>query len=257
MKEYVEFEISSDVFTETLNTLIENESVIDNTFRNRECISLPKENFQEIETETEDITQQFHQFKNDVLDEFNEFKTKFIHEVKLFKDKILNTALYNTGNQEHIITLLLDNIAFLKDQLRQKDKVIDSLINQFSQQNNYLFQKKIQKNTDNQLETNSESVKSKESLKSKQTEKVTFTANNNKTEEDTGERVSEKNSETNISHNKNSEQDISYDVEPINTSNSQENLKNNNTEREENITLQNQEISPEKNFYSKFYRETD
>ena len=142
MKEYVEFEISSDVFTETLNTLIENESVIDNIFRNRECISLPKENFQEIETETEDITQQFHQFKNDVLDEFNEFKTKFLHEVKLFKDKILNTTPYNTENQEHIITLLLDNIAFLKDQLRQKDKVIDSLINQFLQQNNYLFQKK-------------------------------------------------------------------------------------------------------------------
>ena len=35
----------------------------------------------------------------------------------------------NTGNQAHIITLLLDNITFLKDQLRQKDKVIDSLIN--------------------------------------------------------------------------------------------------------------------------------
>ena len=51
VKESAEFEISSDVFTETLNYLIENESVIVNTFRNRECISLPKENFQEIETE--------------------------------------------------------------------------------------------------------------------------------------------------------------------------------------------------------------
>ena len=58
------------------------------------------------------------------------------------KDNILNTTPKNTGNQEHIITLLLDNITFLKDQLHQKDKVIDSLINQFSQQNNYLFEKK-------------------------------------------------------------------------------------------------------------------
>ena len=41
---------------------------------------------------------------------------------------------------------------------------------------------------------------------------------------------------------------ISYDVEPIYTSNSQENVKNNDIEREENVTLQNQEISPEKNF---------
>ena len=79
VKESVEFEISSDVFTETLNSLIENESVIVSTLTNRECISLPKENFQKIETEKEDITEQFHQFKKKFLDEFNEFKTKFIN----------------------------------------------------------------------------------------------------------------------------------------------------------------------------------
>ena len=45
VKESVEFEISSGVFTETLSSLIINESVIVNTFRNCECISLPKENF--------------------------------------------------------------------------------------------------------------------------------------------------------------------------------------------------------------------
>ena len=93
-----------DVFTETLNSLIENESVIVSIFRNRECISLPKENFQEIETEKEDTMEQFHQFKNDFLDEFNEFKTKFLREVKSFKDSILNTSPKNTGNKEHIIT---------------------------------------------------------------------------------------------------------------------------------------------------------
>ena len=98
VKESVEFEIYSEVFTKTLNSLIENESVIVNTFRNRECTSLPKENFQEIETEKEDITEQFHQFKNDFLDEFNEFKTKFLHKVKSFKDNILNTTSKNTGN---------------------------------------------------------------------------------------------------------------------------------------------------------------
>ena len=115
-------------------------SVIVNTFRNH--ISLPKENFQEIQTEKEDIKEQFHQFKNDFLDEFNECKTKCLHKVKSFRDNILNTAPINTGNQEQIITLLLDNITFLKDQRRQEGKVIESLINPFSQQNNYLFQKK-------------------------------------------------------------------------------------------------------------------
>ena len=54
----------------------------------------------------------------------------------------------NTGNLEHIITLLLDNIMFLKDQLNKK--VMHSLINQLSQQNNNLFQNR---SPDNQLET--------------------------------------------------------------------------------------------------------
>ena len=95
VKESVEFEISSDVFTETLNSLIENESVIVNTFRNRECISLPKENFQEIETKNKDITEQFHQFKNDFLDECNGFKTKFLYEVKSI---ILHQKIQETRN---------------------------------------------------------------------------------------------------------------------------------------------------------------
>ena len=34
----------------------------------------------------------------------------------------------------------------------------------------------------------------------------------------------------------------------MNTSNSQENIENNDIEREENVTLQNQETSSEKNF---------
>ena len=140
VKESVEFEISSEVFTEIINYLIEKKSVIVNTFRNH--ISLPKGNFQEIQTENEDIKEQFHQFKNDFLDEFNECKTKFLHKVKSFRDNILNTPPKNTGNQEQIITLLLDNITFLKDQRCQEGKVIESLINLFSQQNNYLFQKK-------------------------------------------------------------------------------------------------------------------
>ena len=82
----------SEVFTETFNSLTENESVILNTFGKCEFISLPKEDFQETETEKEDIKEQFHQFKNDFLDDFNEFKTKFLHEVKSFTDNILNTA---------------------------------------------------------------------------------------------------------------------------------------------------------------------
>ena len=78
-----------------------------------------------------------------------------------------------------------------------------------------------------------------ESAKSKKTEKIFTTANNSKTE-DTGEKKSEKDSETNIRNNKSSEQDISHEVEPINTTNSQENIENSDAEREKDVTLQNQ-----------------
>ena len=63
VKESVEFEVSSEVFTETLIFLIENKSVVANTFRNRECISLTKKFFQEIQTEKKHITKQFYQIK--------------------------------------------------------------------------------------------------------------------------------------------------------------------------------------------------
>ena len=46
-----------------LNSLIENEQFIGNTFRNCEYVLLAKESFQEIETEKESVTEQFHQFK--------------------------------------------------------------------------------------------------------------------------------------------------------------------------------------------------
>ena len=188
--------------------------------------------------------EQFHQSKNDFLDQFNGFKTKFLLEVKSFKDSIINATPKTTGNYEHIITLLLDNITFLKDQLPPKDKVIDSLINQFSKQNNYFFQKG---NSDKQLKTNLESVKSKEeSVKWKETEKIITTANNSKMEE-TGERKSEKDQGKNISNNKSSEKDISHEVGPTNSSDSQENIENNDNERGKDVTLQNQEISPKKN----------
>ena len=58
----------------------------------------------------------FYQCKNDFLDEFNEFRTNFFHEIKSFKNNILDTPPKNTGNQEHVITLLLDNIMALKNQ---------------------------------------------------------------------------------------------------------------------------------------------
>ena len=55
------------------------------------------------------------------------FKTFKDTNLKSFKDNIFNTTSKSTGGQECIIISLLD--MFLKDQLRQKVQVMDSLIN--------------------------------------------------------------------------------------------------------------------------------
>ena len=185
----------------------------------------------------------------------NLMNLKLIFLTKLNHLKIIFLILHqkNTGNQEHIITLLLDNITVLKDQMRQKDKVIDSLINQCSQQNNYLFQKR---NTDNYLEIKLKSEKSKESVKSKETEKIKTTENNNNTE-DNGETESEKNSETTNSHNKNCEQDISHQIEPLNRYIKQpRKYKKTMTMKEKKMLLYKTKRYLREKYYSKFYIET-
>ena len=67
----------------------------------------------------------------------------------------------------------------------------------------------------------------------------------------------EKLKKTTNSHNKNSEPDISHEIEPTDTSNSQGNTENNDNAGEENVTLQKpRDISREKKYYSKFHGET-
>ena len=141
-QESVEFKISSELFSETLNSLIENESVTDNAFRNRECISLPKENFQETETEKQISRNNFISFK------------------MTFHMNLMNLKLnfFTKLNHLKIIFLILH-------QKTQKSRNI--FIRQYYvSDHNYLFQKR---DTDNQLETNLESAKFKETEKIKTT----------------------------------------------------------------------------------------
>ena len=90
--------------------MIENESVIVNAFGNREFKSLPKENFQGIETEKEDIMEQFHQFKNDFLDEFNEFKTKFLIDSLINQFSQQNNYLFHQRNTDNQLKRNLESV---------------------------------------------------------------------------------------------------------------------------------------------------
>ena len=153
VKESLDHEISIENFNETLNSLIDSKLIIVNTSRNWECLSLPKENKNTSENE-ENHNEEFDNFKKNFLEEFNDSKRSFFHKVKTLKEDILklqNATPENPDNQQQIITLLHNDIRFLREQLQQKDKFVDSLMKQLLLQNEYVLQQKysnIQKETE-------------------------------------------------------------------------------------------------------------
>ena len=149
VRESLDYEISKDDYHKALNSLIESKSVIVNTRKSQECLSMPKDfltSGNENEDEENHINEDFNNFKESFLEEFNDFKRSFFNEVETFKEDILKmhkTTPKITDNQEQqMITSLHNDIIFLKQQLQQKDKFIDSLIKQLSVQNQFILQKK-------------------------------------------------------------------------------------------------------------------
>ena len=140
-----------------MNSLIESKSVVVNTRKNQECLSMPKDfltSGNENENEENHINEDFNNLKKNFLEEFNDFKRSFFNKAKTFKEDILKmhkTTPKITDNQEQqMITLLHKDVIFLKQQLQQKDKFIVSLIKQLSVQNEFILQQKcsvIQKET--------------------------------------------------------------------------------------------------------------
>ena len=66
-------------------------------------------------------------FKNSLIEEFDVLKSSFFTEVNSFKNKHLNSYLKDvyTNNSERLIKQLQDNINFLREQLKNKDDIID------------------------------------------------------------------------------------------------------------------------------------
>ena len=127
--------------------------IIVNARRNRECLSLPKEKENTSENK-ENHNEEFDNFKKNFLEELNDSKRSFFHEVKTLKEDILKlqkATPENPDNQQQIITLLHNDIRFLREQLQQKDIFIDYLMKQLILQNEYVLQQKysnMQKETE-------------------------------------------------------------------------------------------------------------
>ena len=78
-----------------------------------------------------------------ILEEFSNVKSSFLTEVKSFKNELLQSYVTPSPSKqvhrnlmseilERFINHLEEQISFLRGQLRNKDKIINSLINQFS-----------------------------------------------------------------------------------------------------------------------------
>ena len=107
------------------------------------CLSLPKdqqENNMEPQANTRtsenNMKEEFYKFKEDFMEEFKELKTMFFAEANSFKNQILTSheILQSTSQNSETAEMirLREDILFLKEQIRNKDKVIDSLVCQIS-----------------------------------------------------------------------------------------------------------------------------
>ena len=119
--------------------------------------------------------------------DFQTFKKSFFTEVNVFKKQLLTSYttdnVNKSNNSDRLIILLEENIAFLKEQINKKDKVIDSLLNQLSKQNDSAPHNK----TSNTISTQTELITDSK-----------LTESSNKSEKNNTEGV--KNENKNITH---------------------------------------------------------
>ena len=118
-----------------------------NIVGNRECLLLPKEN-QKLRENDENqekpvLMEDIGNLRLQILQEFKNMESLSLTEVKSFQNEVLQSCVKHSPNEqvneistneisERFINQLEEQISFLREQLRNKDKIINSLINQLS-----------------------------------------------------------------------------------------------------------------------------
>ena len=127
------------MFEERLDELVESHSVKIKLLRTRTCLSLPKSNQDSNSKNSIDETlvsndtfalsknEELIKCKISITDEFDELKSSFFAEVNSFKNKYLNSYSNDVSinGSERLIKQLQDNINFLRQELKNKDEMIN------------------------------------------------------------------------------------------------------------------------------------
>ena len=132
VSESLENEINREFFEENLETLIQKQQVKANCYGNRTCFSIPKED-QTNKTkanETDNIIEDFSNFKTHLIEQFETMKSSFFVEVNQVKNQLLNKTDSASASSllERLIVQKQEQISILREQLDRKDKVIDKLL---------------------------------------------------------------------------------------------------------------------------------
>ena len=112
----------------------------------RRCLSLPKlnqdfnskegtdKNLASTDTLTRNEYEELIKFKNSIIDEFDALKLSFFADVNSIKSKYFNSNSNNVSinNSERLTKQLQDNVNFLRQQLKSKNEMINSLLQQLS-----------------------------------------------------------------------------------------------------------------------------
>ena len=108
------------------------------------------------------MKEEFYKFKEGFLEEFKELKTTFFAEVNSFKKQILTShkILQSTSQNSETteMTRLREDILFLKEQIRKKDKVIDSLLCQLSKRDDIFLLQNRESTTTKSSEVQTENT---------------------------------------------------------------------------------------------------
>ena len=99
------------------------------------CLYLQGLSIQRVTNSEISANEELSKFKDSVIEEFEALKSSFLAEVDSFKKRYLNSCGYEVlvENSERLIKQLQEDITFLRQQLKNKDDVIHSLLQPVSE----------------------------------------------------------------------------------------------------------------------------
>ena len=188
VKDSLEEAITMESFEKSLALLQASHSIKPNIIFNRTCLPIPKhssipkvctQNTSSIKTDFEDFKSNFIETLNVQTELFmNQQKELFFTEMNSFKNKLLTSLKHNTKSHSHepsnntdrIISLLQDQIEFLQEQLKSKDKIINSLIENLSRNDDVFFSQKAATPKTPENQTNYKQLQNTKTIDSKESQ---------------------------------------------------------------------------------------